>query len=475
VTDRRFVRGLLIVVLVLGVAVTAVLAGPSVVNRAAALAPYTIVASAGSGGSISPSGDVVILTEATDQAFTITADTGYHVADVLVDGVSIGPVPSYTFAAVAANHTISASFAINTYTITPTPGANGSISPAGAQTVAYGSTPTFTMTPALGYHVADVLVDGVSIGPVPSYTFAAVAANHTISASFAINTYTITPTAGANGSISPAVPQTVDYGASQTFSFTAVRGYYIADVLVDGVSIGPVPSYTFTAVAADHIISVSFAVGVQTRFSIGLKESVVDHGGSTLLTGVLYDSGDPLHEAGMGDRPVTVQSAPSAAGPWTNLQTLTTSSVAGSVGTCSMTVRPTASTYYRLRFVAGEGSGYGSSLSNLVRLGVRPVLGTPKAPAAVRAGRSFTVYGALSPRFPAGQQSVQIKVYRLKNRHWVSAGLVSATNANSGRTTRYSAKVKLTTKGKYRFRAYTIPTATWAGDTTRLSTTLTVR
>ena len=39
-------------------------------------------------------------------------------ADVLVDGVSVGAVTSYTFTNVTANHTIAASFAINTYTIT---------------------------------------------------------------------------------------------------------------------------------------------------------------------------------------------------------------------------------------------------------------------------------------------------------------------------------------------------------------------
>ena len=49
-----------------------------------------------------------------------------------------------------------------------------------------------------------------------SYDFTNVTANKTISASFAINTYTITPSAGAHGSISPATVQTVNYGGSRT-------------------------------------------------------------------------------------------------------------------------------------------------------------------------------------------------------------------------------------------------------------------
>jgi hypothetical protein len=48
-----------------------------------------------------------------DQTFTITPDTGYHILDVLVDGVSVGTVASYTFVDVAADHTVSATFAIN--------------------------------------------------------------------------------------------------------------------------------------------------------------------------------------------------------------------------------------------------------------------------------------------------------------------------------------------------------------------------
>ena len=116
-------------------------------------------------------------------------------ADVLVDGVSVGAVTTYTFTNVTANHTIAASFAIDTYTITASAGANGTISPSrqrdGRTTAA---NQTFTITPAADYHVADVLVDGVSVGAVTSYTFTNVTANHTIAASFAIDTYTITAT-----------------------------------------------------------------------------------------------------------------------------------------------------------------------------------------------------------------------------------------------------------------------------------------
>jgi len=70
---------------------------------------FTITASAGSGGSISPSGSIQI-TKNADQAFIITANTGYHIFDVLVDGLSVGAVDGYTFSSVTDNHTIAANF-----------------------------------------------------------------------------------------------------------------------------------------------------------------------------------------------------------------------------------------------------------------------------------------------------------------------------------------------------------------------------
>jgi len=69
--------------------------------------------------------------------------------------------------------------------------------------VNYGASQSFTMTPNTGYHVADVLVDGVWREAVTSYTFTNVTANHTIAASFAINTYTITASAGRQRHIGP--------------------------------------------------------------------------------------------------------------------------------------------------------------------------------------------------------------------------------------------------------------------------------
>src|SRR5205085_2776719 len=151
---------------------------------------YTIAAPAAAGRAISPSGSVPVNCGAT-QAFTIAADGCHTIADVLVDGVSQGAVASYTFTNVTANHTTAASFNPNTYTIAASAGAGGSISPCGNVTVNCGANQSFAIVADGCHMIADVLVDGVSQGAVASYTFTNVTANHTIAASFNLNTYTI--------------------------------------------------------------------------------------------------------------------------------------------------------------------------------------------------------------------------------------------------------------------------------------------
>ena len=70
---------------------------------------YTIKATAGVNGSISPAGSVSVRS-GKDQPFTITPDKGYAVSDVKIDGKSVGAVKSYTFENVKGNHTIKAIF-----------------------------------------------------------------------------------------------------------------------------------------------------------------------------------------------------------------------------------------------------------------------------------------------------------------------------------------------------------------------------
>ncbi|MCX6879487.1 MAG: hypothetical protein NTW21_37640 [Verrucomicrobia bacterium] len=127
---------------------------------------------------------------------------------------------------------------IATWNITATAGSNGTISPAGVTAVGDGDNQTYTITPAFGYDVSDVVVDGATQGGVTTYTFNAVNTTHTIDAAFVAKpTYAISgqvtdgtnPIAGAkvyvamsaNASYSPNYTLTTD--ASGNFSVNLIN------------------------------------------------------------------------------------------------------------------------------------------------------------------------------------------------------------------------------------------------------------
>jgi hypothetical protein len=92
----------------------------------AGLPSYIITASAEAGGTISPTGQVSILS-GTGQTFTITPNTDYQIANVTVDGVSQGAITSYTFSSVGANHSIIATFSMIIKTPVVTTGSVGAV------------------------------------------------------------------------------------------------------------------------------------------------------------------------------------------------------------------------------------------------------------------------------------------------------------------------------------------------------------
>ena len=162
-----------------------------------ALPTFTIAASAGNGGTITPSGTTTV-NQGTSQNYTITPDTGYIIAALLIDGNSVAASTTYTFTNVQADHTISATFgSVPTYTITASAGPNGTVTPLGVTAVTQGNSQSYSFAPNPGYIVATHLVDGISIlTSATTRTFTNVQANHSISATFS---------AAPTGSIAPSL------------------------------------------------------------------------------------------------------------------------------------------------------------------------------------------------------------------------------------------------------------------------------
>ena len=151
---------------------------------------------------------------------------------------------------------------VNQLAIVVSPPIDGSIISSNGTSVNYGDSLSFSVIPNIGYHITSITVDGnlvtVSSPTGQMVNFANVQTNHTITATFTINTYTLTVSQCFNGQITPGTTN-VNYGGTQTFSITADTGYYIVDVTIDGNSVGTVTSFTFTNVQAAYTIAATFA------------------------------------------------------------------------------------------------------------------------------------------------------------------------------------------------------------------------
>jgi lysophospholipase L1-like esterase len=143
-------------------------------------------------------------------------------------------------------------------TIQAAAGPNGTISPSGAVRVYKGGSMHFSIIPNTGYHVDSLIVDGARVATDTQYTFSNIQTGHNIRTVFAQNIYTITASAGANGSILPSGTVTVMGGSSKHFSFVADSGYHVDSVFVDGILVATDTQYTFTNIAASHTIRVTF-------------------------------------------------------------------------------------------------------------------------------------------------------------------------------------------------------------------------
>jgi hypothetical protein len=210
-------------------------------------------------------------TAAPDYTETVAYDVAYSVESPAITGYTAdqtiveGTMP-------ADDVTVTVTYTINTYTITATAGENGTIDPSGNVEVTYGADQSFTITPADNYRVLSLLVDGAeATSDIENgiYTFTNVTANHTISVTFVhedATTYTITATAGENGTIAPNGVIEVVEGEDKSFTIAANTGYSIATVMVDETEnvtetvIAADGVYTFQNVSANHTIDAAFSI-----------------------------------------------------------------------------------------------------------------------------------------------------------------------------------------------------------------------
>jgi len=326
------------------------------------IASYRILALTAMGGDVSPSGETTVI-EGGTQTFTFTPEAGYSVADVLVDGVSVGAVSSYTFNNVSDDHSISVSFAAGVYTLAVS-ASNGSVTKSpDTASYAYNQSVSLTATPAAGYHFVNWSGD-LSGSSNPATLV--MDGNKSVTAIFASNVHTLTIT--ANGGTVTRNPDkaSYEYGESVTLTASASAGYSFTGW--SGAASGTNSSVTIV-MDGDKSVTANFAAISYTLSIAATNGSVVanpqkagySYGESVSLqavpntgyhftgwSGSLSGSTNPASIVMNADKSVT-------AGFAINTYTLTTNATNGSVVKSPQAATYTHGATVSLQAVAAEG------------------------------------------------------------------------------------------------------------------------
>ena len=154
-----------------------------------------------------------------------------------------------------------------THTINASSGVNGSISPSGAVSVNNGANQLFTITANTGYHVADVLVDGLPVVTEGTYTFTNVTNDHTISVTFAVTPVAITVTADAKSKTYGDVDPVLTYTSSIpdvvfTGSLSRVAGENVGTYAITQGTLALNSNYNLTFVGANLKINFNVTIAL---------------------------------------------------------------------------------------------------------------------------------------------------------------------------------------------------------------------
>ena len=214
------------------------------------------------GGTTSPAVGTHTYSSGTVVDISATPASGYqfyHWSGDVADSNSVS-----TTVTMDGDKTVTATFTLKEVTLTMAVAGTGSgtVAPiVGVHTYNYGDTVTISATADASSDFIGWSGDASGTGDVTL----TMTENKSVIATFTLKTYTITPSAGDNGAISPSVAVGVSHGADQSFTIDPDTNYHIDDVLVDGTtSLGAVASYTFTGVTADHTIEATFAIDTYT-------------------------------------------------------------------------------------------------------------------------------------------------------------------------------------------------------------------
>ena len=258
-------------------------------------AEYTVTFTADANGSIQGQASQTVAAGENTAAVTAVPAEGYHFNGWTGDYV--GNENPLTITDVNSDMDITANFAINTYTVTFVPGANGGLTGATSQTVFHGfdATPV-TAVPNAGYHFIDW--SGDYAGTENPLTLTNVTSDMTVTANFEINTYTVTFLAGADGGLTGQTIQTVEHG-DDCAPVTAVPDDGRHFTGWTGDYTGTENPLTLNNVTSDMTVTANFEINTYTvTFLAGANGSLtgqtvqtIAHGGDCSAVTAVPDNG----------------------------------------------------------------------------------------------------------------------------------------------------------------------------------------
>lgn len=230
-----------------------------------------------------------------------TADAGYELASIIVDGkaVDVKEHPtSYAFDDVKASHDVKVVFRRVAYNIETVSVGGGTVSE--PVTVKPGESATVTYKANAGHRISSITVDGRAVDiakNAASYTFDKVDADHSVEVVFSPDSYVIT-TSVVNGKIDDSV--VASYGEAATVAYEGLEGYHLAKLIVDGLDVDVEQnkdSYTFETVTGAHEVKAvyekdTFAVTTTVTNGTIDADMTVEYGGSAT---VAYEADEGYH------------------------------------------------------------------------------------------------------------------------------------------------------------------------------------
>jgi len=234
-----------------------------------------------------------------------------------------------------------------------------------------------------------------------------------------------------------------------------------------------IPLVSAALLVATVIAAPAAAAPTPTTLKVTAQSTSVNWGSTAILNGVLQTA--ELPPLPVDGEQVRVEFASSLPGQWNLEDTVTNNAAPYTSGAYTYGWTATRNYYWRMNYLGS--TAFAPHVGNFVYVKVRPVLGRPRCPKAIKHGRKFRVYGSLKPQYKTGSRTVRVKAQRYSRGKWrlYKTYRATITNPSSWKYSKYSLRISISKKGKYRFYATKAKTSALAAGKSGYSRLLRVR